>query len=83
MRNPKSDEHRKNMRKPQTETHRKNNSEGHKGIHPSKETLDKMSKSHRERIKPIIICPHCGKAGGGRALMNRWHFDHCKLKDNS
>ena len=29
--------------------------------------------------KPIIICPHCGKIGGGGA-MKQWHFDNCKAK---
>lgn len=28
--------------------------------------------------KPILTCPHCGKEGGGHALMYRWHFDNCK-----
>lgn len=34
--------------------------------------------------KPKVTCPHCGKIGGGQALMNRWHFDNCKkLTDSS
>lgn len=28
--------------------------------------------------KAKVTCPHCGKVGGGQALMNRWHFDNCK-----
>ena len=26
-----------------------------------------------------LTCPHCGKIGGGSAMM-RWHFDNCKNK---
>jgi hypothetical protein len=26
-----------------------------------------------------VICPHCLKKGSG-GVMNRWHFDNCKLK---
>ena len=34
--------------------------------------------------KEKVVCPHCGKVGGGQALMNRWHFDNCKkLIDSS
>lgn len=39
-------------------------------------------KMQKGREKPIVLCPHCGKTGGGQALMNRWHFDNCKLKDD-
>ena len=39
-------------------------------------------KLQKGREKPKVICPHCGKTGGGQALMNRWHFDNCKLKDD-
>jgi len=39
-------------------------------------------KMQKGREKPKVICPHCGKSGGGQALMNRWHFDNCKLKDD-
>jgi hypothetical protein len=39
-------------------------------------------KMQKGREKPKVICPHCGKTGGGQALMNRWHFDNCKSKDD-
>ena len=38
----------------------------------------KSGKLNLGKPKPKIICPHCGKIGGGQALMNRWHFDNCK-----
>lgn len=47
----------------------------------SEVTKAKMSASHKGKPKPIIICPHCNKSGGGQALMNRWHFDNCKFKE--
>lgn len=28
-----------------------------------------------------VLCPYCNKTGG-KALMNRWHFDNCRLKSN-
>lgn len=43
------------------------------------------SDADRERLKiqalarPIIECPHCGKQGPHN-IMQRWHFDRCKLK---
>ena len=40
-------------------------------------------KKQKGKYKPIVICPHCGQSGGGQALMNRWHFDNCKLKDQN
>lgn len=39
-------------------------------------------KMQKGREKPKVACPHCGKTGGGQALMNRWHFDNCRLKDD-
>ena len=43
------------------------------------------SHSHREKLREsnlgikhkIVSCPHCGTAGGERAIK-RWHFDNCK-----
>lgn len=29
--------------------------------------------------QPIVVCTHCGKSGGERA-MKQWHFDNCKGK---
>jgi hypothetical protein len=36
------------------------------------EALDKPTRLY------IKQCPHCGKVGGGIAVMSRWHFDNCK-----
>lgn len=33
------------------------------------------SEAMRGRPQSIIICPHCGKAGGN--AMRRWHFEAC------
>lgn len=53
----------------------------------SEETKAKMSKSKTgipSKYKGIsrkqIVCPHCSKSGGV-GVMNRWHFDNCKLKN--
>lgn len=48
----------------------------------SKRAAGKGGKAQKGKNKPKVICPHCGKTGGGQALMNRWHFDNCKLKDD-
>jgi len=53
------------------------------GKHISEETrnktrlakLGKQSKN-KGKIKPKIVCPHCGKSGGIPA-MRRWHFNNC------
>jgi len=29
-----------------------------------------------------VTCPHCNKEGGSNT-MHRWHFDNCKLKENT
>ena len=42
----------------------------------------KAGMSLKGKKKSLITCPHCGKIGGGQALMNRWHFNNCKLKLN-
>lgn len=45
----------------------------------SEETRKKLSESLSGRILPKVICPHCGKSGGGGA-MKQWHFDKCKTR---
>lgn len=45
-----------------------------------------FGKTHNEEVRRIIaeankqklVCPHCDKIGG-IAIMQRWHFDKCKL----
>jgi hypothetical protein len=39
-------------------------------------------KSNRGQPKRKIDCPHCGKTGA-IAMMYRWHFDNCKLKEQT
>lgn len=36
-----------------------------------------LQRSETLKNKPPLVCPHCGKSGGGG--MTRWHFDNCKL----
>lgn len=53
------------------------------GNHPMQKQSNKDIASARMKITmsklPLLICPHCGKAGKG-SNMTRWHFDNCKLK---
>lgn len=42
-----------------------------------------VGKMQKGISKPLVICPHCGKTGGGQALMNRWHFGNCSQKKDS
>ena len=58
-----------NPGKNKTEVTKRNISKGRTGI-PSKTKGIPRKK---------ITCPHCGKIGG-EGLMNRWHFENCKLK---
>lgn len=46
----------------------------------SNETKEKMSVAAKNRVKRIVVCPHCNKEGGERG-MKVWHFDHCKHKN--
>ena len=37
-----------------------------------------MSNKMKGRVREKIACPHCSKTGGA-GVMNRWHFDNCKM----
>ena len=45
--------------------------------------MSKSKKGIQNKYKgvplPKVICPHCGKEGGGGA-MRQYHFDNCKNK---
>lgn len=43
----------------------------------TEEAKEKIREANRQKIE----CPHCGKTGGV-AIMQRWHFDNCKLSPN-
>lgn len=45
----------------------------------SDEHKQKLKESAKNRSKPIIECPHCGKSGW-IVNMNRYHFNNCKNK---
>ena len=47
------------------------------GIHFSTETKAKMSANNDGKTK--YQCQHCNKLVGGKANLNRWHGDNCKL----
>lgn len=51
---------------------------------PRTEKQKTQAEKTKERLigKPqqLSICPHCGKKGG-HMIMNRWHFDKCKIKN--
>jgi hypothetical protein len=49
------------------------------GIPRSQSTREKISASKMGVSKPVVVCPHCGKEGGG-GIMHRWHYDNCKHK---
>lgn len=55
-------------------------SETLKGRIITDEHAGKISASLKGKPKKKVVCPHCHKEGGN-GLMQRWHFDNCKLKD--
>ncbi|WXB47960.1 hypothetical protein WCWAEYFT_CDS0258 [Vibrio phage VB_VaC_TDDLMA] len=63
---PPSDEHRLNISKALKEQ--------------KYEYVLKRAESNRGKKREIVICPHCGKHGGGGSMI-RWHFDNCKSKE--
>lgn len=40
---------------------------------------EEFKQTQKENQKKIVYCPHCNKSGAIR-IMNRWHFNKCKLK---
>lgn len=45
----------------------------------SNEHKEKLRNAFLGKSKPLVICPHCGKEGGGGSMI-RHHFDNCKHK---
>ena len=45
----------------------------------TEEARAKMSAAQKGKPKTKTECPHCGKVGGGNAMV-QWHFDNCKEK---
>jgi len=35
-------------------------------------------KWNKGKVKPTVVCPHCGKVGSA-SIMGRWHFENCKI----
>lgn len=72
---------------PRDEKTKKKISESLIGHPVSDDTKKKISektkgktKSNKGQPKRKIDCPHCGKTGA-IAMMYRWHFNNCKLKE--
>lgn len=42
---------------------------------------DKERLKQQAQARPIVQCPHCDKEGT-KNIMQRWHFDNCKLLKN-
>lgn len=51
-----------------------------KGRTKSEETRKKL-RQYRQGL-PELKCPHCGIKSKARLVMDRWHFDKCKLNPN-
>lgn len=49
-------------------------------IPKSEETKLNMSAASKLRCLNKVVCPHCLKEGS-KSIMNRWHFDRCKYKE--
>jgi hypothetical protein len=47
----------------------------------SNEHKQKLRDAFIGKAKILVTCPHCGKVGGGGAMV-RHHFDNCKYKEN-
>lgn len=50
---------------------------GNKGVAWTE--ADKERMRQQALARPIVKCPHCSK-DGPHGIMQRWHFDKCKLK---
>lgn len=48
------------------------------GKKKTEQTKEKVRKKLKEL--PILVCPHCNKESSNKGVMNRWHFDNCKMK---
>lgn len=57
--------------------HKEHASKINKNIPKSQAHKDKLRERNLGIKHNIVICPHCGKEGGERALK-RWHFNNCK-----
>jgi len=53
-------------------------SSGGKGRVVSDEAKQKMSEAKKGVPRSKVQCPHCNKIGA-TGIMQRWHFDNCKL----
>ena len=68
-----------NWAKIDKEAHKSHISKIHKGIPKTQEHKDKISNSLKSIKQETVICPYCN-INGLKPIMNRWHFDNCKLR---
>jgi len=61
-----------------SEESKKKISKSMKGTKKSEETRRKMSKAKKKWATSKVTCPYCGAEGAPR-IMNRWHFERCKM----
>jgi hypothetical protein len=61
-----------------TKLHNQNISKSMSGIVRSDSHNKKLADSKRNKPRPQVTCPQCGKIGAC-GLMQRWHFDNCKI----
>ena len=85
-----SNESRQKMSESQTGRKDSPETKANKSIAKAGENHPMFGKSHTEEsnqknrdahlgiLQDIVVCPHCNKSGGSRA-MKRYHFDICKL----
>jgi len=82
---PKSDVHRMNISASHlgktghkhTEETKKKLSDALLGRPVSEETRTKMSQTQKNKPRPVLTCPHCGKSGGNSNMV-RYHFENCR-----
>lgn len=77
----KTTEHKSNISKAQQKRYQEIGGHPNKGgSNPpaSDERKQKISKALKGKQQNKVECPHCGKSGG-KPMMDRWHFDKCKL----
>jgi hypothetical protein len=75
---PKSDSHRAALSGPKSEAHKAALKLAAKTRKPhTAESNLKRAQKLKNKKRPTLTCPHCGKLGGV-GNMGRWHFDNCK-----
>ncbi len=85
-----SEEHRRKLseshkgRRPSQETREKMSQSrmGRRLTDEQRQTLSRAKIGVKTGPCSPVVCPHCGKHGAG-GVMNRWHFERCKVVNGS